>query len=139
MAELRAKTIALDVVVRFDKAKWSVDQDTGLIEFDRRGFHATAPAQIIGTYNTADSTWLWGWDHPSIEEPLRRDAKVLLAYGHTQKVAALTTRRVSCTENDCWEFTALAMRLCNAQGAYRGPAGRTLIFLTFGELRLSKG
>jgi hypothetical protein len=37
-----------------------------------------------------------------------------------------------------WEFTALACHLCDAQGAYRGPAGTALVFMTFGEVTLAQ-
>jgi hypothetical protein len=43
-----------------------------------------------------------------------------------------------CSEQDCWAVTALAHLLCGANGAYRGPSGPTMVFMTFGELRLSK-
>jgi hypothetical protein len=33
---------------------------------------------------------------------------------------------------------ALACMLCEAQGAYRGPAGAARVFFTFGKVTLSK-
>jgi hypothetical protein len=36
-------------------------------------------------------------------------------------------------------MAAFAVKLCAAQGAYRGPAGSTYIFMTFGEVKLTKG
>ena len=42
------------------------------------------------------------------------------------------------SEDEAWEFTALACQLCRAQGAYRGPAGTALVYMTFGEVTLSK-
>ena len=45
---------------------------------------------------------------------------------------------VECTEEQAWEFTAVAARLGDANGAYRGPAGTTLVFMTFGQVSLSK-
>ena len=41
-------------------------------------------------------------------------------------------------EDDAWTFTAVAARLGNANGAYRGPAGTALVFMTFGEIELKK-
>jgi hypothetical protein len=35
-------------------------------------------------------------------------------------------------------MTALAVKLCDAQGAYRGPSGSSYVFMTFGEVQLSK-
>jgi hypothetical protein len=50
----------------------------------------------------------------------------------------LTTQKLECTEDEAWEFTALACKLGNAQGGYRGPMGPTLVFMTFGKVSLSK-
>jgi hypothetical protein len=48
------------------------------------------------------------------------------------------SRKVACDEAEAWEFTALACKLCNAQGAYRGPAGSARVFMTFDDVQLSK-
>jgi len=75
MEELRVKTAAHDAGWRLGEADWNVDQDAGTIVFTRRdGITAIGPVQIIGTYNTKDGTWLWGWDHPSVEPALQEHA-----------------------------------------------------------------
>jgi hypothetical protein len=94
--------------------------------------------QIIGTYNTADGTWLWAWDNPSLVKGLARDSQVVREYGRKHGIAPLTTRKLNCDEVDCWEFTALACKLCKAQGAYHGPSGKTRVFMTFGKITMSK-
>ena len=94
--------------------------------------------QIIGTYNADDGTWLWGWDHPSVPAPLQQHARRLKVYGEERGIAAITTRKLSCEEAEAWDFAALACKLCEAQGAYRGPAGSALVFMTFGEVKLGK-
>jgi hypothetical protein len=139
MEELRLKTAAHDAGWRLGEAAWSVDQNTGVIVFTRDdGIKATCPVQIIGTYNTEDGTWLWGWDHPSVAGPLQEHAKRVKQYGEQNHVEKLTTRKIACDESEAWEYTALACKLCDAQGAYRGPAGTALVFMTFGEVKLSK-
>jgi hypothetical protein len=45
---------------------------------------------------------------------------------------------VACPEEQCWELTALANMLAEGQGAYRGPAGTAGVFMTFGQVELSK-
>ena len=94
--------------------------------------------QIIGTYNTDDGTFLWGWDHPSVQEPLRVHAKLARTFGEQHKLSNFTERTVKCTEDEAWEFAAVAARLGNANGAYRGPAGSALVYMTFGEIKLHK-
>lgn len=139
MEELRLKTSAHDAAWHLSDASWSVDQDAGTIVFTNAdGVKATCPVQIIGTYNTEDGTWLWGWDHPSVQAPLNEHAKKVLAYGKEHGISKLTTRKLKCDESEAWEFTALACKLSDAQGAYRGPTGPTLVFVTFGDVQLKK-
>ncbi len=114
-----------------------MDQDTGLITFTGKQVTATAPVQIIGTCNTQDGTWLWGWDHPSVADALAEHARRVHEYGEQHGIAELTTRKLACDEMQAWAFTALACHLCEAQGAYRGPAGTALVYMTFGGVTLS--
>lgn len=139
MNELQAKTAAHDASWHLAEADWSVDQDTGEIVFDApNGVVATAPVQIIGTYNSIDGTWLWSWDNPSIEPELQSHALQVRDYGEKHEIDQLTTRKFACTEDDAWLLTALACKLCGAQGAYRGPADSTFIFMTFGAVSIQK-
>ena len=139
MAELRLKTAAQDGIWKIGRAAWSVSQDSGEILFTMPdGFKATCSVQIIGTYNTADGTWLWGWDHPSVVPALQSHARLLRGYGQRYGISKLTTQKLSCSEDEAWEFTALACKLGNAEGCYRGPMGPTLVFMTFSEVRLTK-
>lgn len=137
MEELRLKTAAHDSGWGLGAADWAVDQDTGLITFTGPKMTATATAQIIGTYNTEDGTWLWGWDHPSVADNMAEHARQVHEYGERHAIDGLTTRKLACDEMQAWEFTALACHLCEAQGAYRGPAGTAMVFMTFGAVALS--
>jgi hypothetical protein len=77
MEELRIKTAAHDATWQLSKADWDIDQDAGTITFTSpNGITATCPVQIIGTFNTLDNTWLWGWDHPSVDPALQEHAKL---------------------------------------------------------------
>src|SRR5689334_10080691 len=130
MEELRLKTQAHDGIWHLGECDWSVDQDMGTIVFTSpNGMIATCSVQIIGTYNTLDNTWLWGWDHPSIVPSIQDHAGKVREYGETNNLERLTTRKLTCSETEAWEFTALACKLSNAQGGYRGPAGTTLVFM----------
>lgn len=118
--------------------RWDVDLDAGMIRFTDATTVASAPVQVIGTYNTKDGTWLWGWDHPSVPPPVAATAKVMKAYGDRHGVKAFTTRKIKCSEGDAWQFAAVASYLTGAQGAYRGPSGSTLVFMTYGTVTLKK-
>ncbi len=102
------------------------------------GLVATAPAQIVGTYNTASGTWLQAWDNPSIDPKLTFHAGMTREYAEKRGISDLTKPKMATTENKCWEFAALTCKLGNDQGAYRGPAGATMVFITFGSVTLKK-
>jgi len=135
---LAAVTSAHDATWHLGKASWSLDQEVGNLVFTSQGIQAIAPAQIIGTYNTLDGTWLWAWDHPSVVPPLAQHAKKMFEYGQHLGYEKLTTRKLAIAEQEAWELTALAFKVCQANGAYRGPAGTARVFMTFGKVALSK-
>jgi hypothetical protein len=138
--ELKLKTDAHRAAWGIDRSqRWDLNQDDGQLVFSfADGIKATAPAQIIGTYNTDDHTWLWAWDNPSIEDKLKSDALKLRKYGEEHHIDRLTQRKWVGTEDDAWAMLALAVNLCSEQGGYRGPAGATHVFIAFGEVTLSK-
>ena len=67
---LKVQTEAHESAWRISEADWQIDQDAGTIVFTtRRGLRVTSPAQIIGTHDSADGTWMWAWANPSISPP----------------------------------------------------------------------
>jgi hypothetical protein len=137
--ELRLKTAAHNGSWRAGESSWDVDLEAGVITFrNPAGWVITAPVQLVGTLLPDKGTWLWGWDHPSAPEPARAHAKLVHAFGTAQDLAALTTRQIEATEEDAWSFTALAAHLAGANGAYRGPAGPAMVFMTFGDIEITK-
>jgi hypothetical protein len=136
--ELRLKSELHQSTWGLDGASWAADLESGTITFvNARGWTITAPVQVIGTFNTLDGTWLWGWGSPSVPEPVSEHAQLVRAFGEKYGLGALTTRMIEASEEDGWEFTALACHLAGAQGGYRGPAGTTMVFMTFGEVTIS--
>lgn len=140
LEELRKKTEMHAGVWRLDRIKrWDFNQGSGEIVFTLPDkMKAVAPAQIIGTYNTEDHTWLWSWANPSIDEKLQVDALKLRKFGEEHHIEALTTSKWKGSEEDAWDMAALAVKLCEEQGAYRGPSGSTHVFIAFGTIQLSK-
>lgn len=123
-----------------EEDKWDVDQDKGIIIFTfSNGVKATAPVQIIGTYNKKEKSFMWGWNHPSVQPPLQKNATLAKAYGAEHNVKEFSVKKVACTIDRAWEYTALAMRLSGDSGAYRGESSPgTLIFMNFGKVTLIK-
>lgn len=122
-----------------EESDWAADLDAGTIAFHfADGTTATAPIQVVGTYNQADGSFLWGWDHPSVPRPLSAHAHLAREWGEQQDAAAFTARKVACSEDLAWSFAAVANRLAEANGVYRGLAGSTLVFMTFGTIQLHR-
>jgi hypothetical protein len=81
---------------------------------------------------------MWAWANPSVNRSLARNAEQLRAYGEQHGLVELTTPKLTCDERHCWDFVAASAARTNAQGAYRGPAGDTMVFMTFGDVKMSK-
>lgn len=140
MEELRAKTMGHQTGWGFGKAdRWSLDMSGGDLLFTfAEGVVATCPAQIVGSLDTTDNSWLWAWANPSIPDPLKRDSLRVRDFGLQRKISRLTSEEWVGSEEDAWRMAALACKLCEAQGVYRGPAGTAFVFINFGTVQLSK-
>ena len=113
---------------------WKVDEDAGRITFSfGDGVVVSAPVQIVGIHDTEKQIFIWAWKHPSVVPDLRRHAAQVRAFGEQYHSSELTQPQTRCTEKRAWEFTALAMLLAEANGAYRvQTAPGTFVFMTFG-------
>lgn len=138
--ELQLRTQAAVDLWGLDTASWAVDLDSGIITFtnDEKGMVITAPVQIVGTYNTEDGTWLWGWEHPSVSESLGTFARRVRDFGEQYGREELTTRKITTSMDTAWEFTALACYLSNGEGAYNGSSGTTRVLMVFGSVTIHK-
>ncbi|HWZ98757.1 MAG TPA: hypothetical protein VN025_13455 [Candidatus Dormibacteraeota bacterium] len=137
---LRTQTAAHNAGWHLDKAtQWSADQDSATLFFTfADGLVSSASFQIVGTYSGDDESFLWGWDHPSVLPTLRKHAQLAREWGDANGMSDYTTPMVQCSQDKAWEFVAVAARLGEANGAYRGPSGSTYIFMTFGQISLQK-
>ena len=119
--------------------QWNVDQQEGILRLTfANGVLAELPAQIVGSFNQSDSSWLWGWANPSIREGMKHNAEKVCAYGQANQMPALTTPEWKADKEQAWDMAAITTKICDAQGAFCGPSGSTLIFFTFGQVKLSK-
>lgn len=138
--EMQLHTQSAIAMWGIDTAVWSVDLDIGTITFtnDEKGIIVTAPVQVIGTYDTQQDTWLWGWDHPSVSESIGEYAQRVREFGEQYSLEKLTTREISISIDEAWEFTALACHLNGGQGGYRGVSGSTWVFMVYGPVTVEK-
>ncbi|GAM98801.1 hypothetical protein U91I_02437 [alpha proteobacterium U9-1i] len=118
---------------KITSAPWTVNQQQGLIEFERKdGAIVTAPVQIIGAWNPRNSLFTWGWDHPSVHTRLRADAERTRWFGDKHDLPELVERSQRMSEMEAWRLTAVAMKVNAAHGAYRGPTDGPVVFMTLG-------
>lgn len=114
------------------ETQWNLDMNSGQLRLSfADGREMNFPVQVVGTYNTQNGSFMWGWDHPSVPVPLRRAAQHVHDYGEEHVIERFTTRTISCSEAEAWEITAAAAQLDNVTGAYRGDAGGTWVYMTF--------
>lgn len=139
MEGLRLQTEAHQSTWRFGKAeRWDFSQDTGELMFTFPDLIARAPAQIIGSFGSQECSWMWAWANSSIANSLSRDSARVREYGEQHHFARLTTPTWPAKEMEGWHMAALANRICESNGVYRGPAGASFVFFTFGKVQLNK-
>jgi len=125
--------------LKIESAPWLVDQQSGVIQFDRKdGALVTAPVQIIGAWNPRTELFRWGWDHPMVQQRLRNDALRTRWFGDKHELPDLTANALKMSEQEAWRMAALAMKVNAAHGVYRGPTEGPVIFMTLGQPSVKK-
>jgi hypothetical protein len=138
--ELQAKTqVQMNTWGIHKPGRWDIDSSTGLLTFRfKDGVRADCKIQIIGTFSTITNTWLWSWGNASIPTPMHRDSLRVKRYGEQRHHKQLTQAKWPANEQSAWLMTALAVKLCQAKGAYRCPGGDVISFVSIHSVRLSK-
>lgn len=117
---------------------WSADLGAGMIVFKFRNEQSgTSQFQTIGIYDETEGTFHWGWAHPSVPPALRAHAILAKKWGRLHQQSAYTSKIVTCTLEEAWDFAAVTSKLAVANGVYRGHAGNKYIFMTTGEIHLN--
>jgi hypothetical protein len=116
--------------------QWDLDQTSRLITWTFADKTATAPAQILASYNPTAGSWLWAWANESVLSELSRDSRTVHdwaeAHGHT----SLTAPKVTADDELANTLTAISIRVTKATGFYRG-AGASMPIITFGPVTLT--
>jgi hypothetical protein len=91
MEELRVKTMGHQAGWGLGKAnRWSLDQSRGELFFTfEDGSIATCPAQIVGSFDGSEGSWLWAWANPSIADSRKRDSLRVRDYGEQRHITRL--------------------------------------------------
>lgn len=115
---------------------WTVDQNAGTVSFAfPDGRVARAPVQIVGTLDE-NGRFQWSWAMPSVHEGVRQHALALRRFGAEHGLLSLTSTHTTASLYDAWGWTAAAVHLCDASGAYCAKTGSQRVFMTFGRVEI---
>jgi hypothetical protein len=117
--------------------RWGLDQPTGIITWTFPDKTATAPAQIIGSYNPSAASWRWAWANKSILPELSRDSRTIRDWAEAHGQLALTEPKIDADEERAATLAALALRITQATGFYRGTGSASIPIITFGAVTLT--
>lgn len=112
---------------------YDFDQDTGRLTLKfARGRTIAARAQILGSFDPRDRSFMWAWANPSLLPAICEDAERAKAEGERLGLAALATPTQTVVFDSLKPLLALAARTGGADGVYRGMVnGSTSVFLSF--------
>jgi hypothetical protein len=140
LQELHLKTVAHGGWGFGKFERWDLIQDEGILRFSNPdGPIVRASAQIVGTLDSESGTWLWSWANPSIAPGLTNDAQIVRRYGQERSIPALVEPEWKATGDDAWKMTAIAVKVADAQGAYRGVSQEGPTFIAFRDIWIQEG
>ncbi len=117
---------------------WDVDLQAGSITWTLPDRVIRAPAELIGTWNAQDETFLWGWDHPSAPPGTAIAAAKVKAHADTHGITRLQTGTAQCSFEEGWQLASVAVLAGDLQGVYRGQASDTAwAYIGFGNVSVS--
>lgn len=118
--------------------RWVLDQDQGRITWSFEDHVASAPAQILGSWNAKVGSFVWSWDNASVTPTLRVAAEQARAFGAQHGVGALTTSPLSLNEEQVRDLVALAFRIAECTGLYHPFDGELATYITFGPVTIEE-
>lgn len=112
---------------------YDFDQNTGLLTLRlARGRTIIARAQILGSFDPRDRSFMWAWANPSFLPAMCGDADRAKAEGELVGINALTIPTQTIVFDNLKPLLALAARAAGADGVYRGMInGSTSVFMSF--------
>ena len=118
--------------------RWVLDQDDGRVTWSFEDHVASAPAQILGSWNSKVSSFVWAWDNETIHEPLRATAEVVREFGVENGVTALASSPLKLDEAQVRDLIALAFRLGGCSGLYHPFDGQLATYIAFGPVTVEE-
>jgi hypothetical protein len=118
--------------------RWVLDQDAGRITWAFEDRVVSAPAQILGSWNSTVDTFVWSWDNDTIHAPLRASAEQVRAFGIENEVAALNASPLNLNEEQVRDLIALAFGIVRGTGLYHPFDGQLATYICFGEVTIEE-
>lgn len=125
--QLHAKNQLLNDQYRLGTwSRYDYDLEPGTLTFSEGGTpKVVAQIQIAGTASAAAGNWLWAWGNKHWPAPLTAASLTARSFGQQHGICELMHDYVEDDDEDVnglgWGLTAAAVRVCQAQGAYRPP------------------
>lgn len=89
-------------------------------------------AQVLGSFDPSDRSFMWSWHNPSVRPELQQAALRARAEGERMGEPAFTTPVQTVSFDELTPLLARAAQVAEADGLYRGIlSNRTSVFLTY--------
>jgi hypothetical protein len=118
--------------------RWVLNQDDGRVTWSFEDHIASAPAQILGSWNSNVSSFVWSWDNETIRAPLCTTAEVVRAFGVENEIPALATSPLKLNEEQARDLIALAFRVGECTGLYHPFDGQLATYIAFGPVTVEE-
>ena len=118
--------------------RWVLDQGDGRIVWSFDDHVASAPAQILGSWNSQVSSFVWAWDNDSVADALSETAEKVRAFGTEHGIGALTASPLDLDEVRVRDVVALAFRVGGCTGLYHPFDGKLASYIAFGAVTLEE-
>lgn len=111
----------------FDKFKYDFDKEE-LYLLKNEEVLVKARIVPIGSFNTENGTWMWGWANEAFSESLRSKSSKLKELEAITGFEMFGNDMAEIDEDMAWEIAGMSLHLLGFEGIYRGPANNTHYF-----------
>lgn len=118
--------------------RWVLGQDVGRVTWSFEDHVASAPAQLLGSWNSKVGTFVWSWDNETIQAPLCATAQAVREVGAENGVSALATSPLKLEEGQVLDLVALAFRVGGCTGLFHPYDGQLATYIAFGPVTVEE-
>lgn len=114
-----------DLIRRFNLARWERwdwNMEREELIFSHKGkSRIIAKVTFVGSYSSADGTWMWAWGNESLPRHVRFALGKVKSAGERTGFRRLVLGHWAADEDDGWYMAAYACHVLRGLGAYRTP------------------